>query len=64
MKSDVILGPHYCKYVACTKFDKVICTPPQDISFDIDRIKDDSRFKKYGLAIAYDGKIESVIALP
>ena len=106
MKSDVILGPHYCKDETCTKFDKVICNPPLDMSFDIGSIKNDSRFKIYGLppanasellflehaiasmkekavvmvrlsvlqrssneakirtAIAYDGKIESVIALP
>ncbi len=106
VKSDVILDPHYCKDDEYTKFDKVICNPPLDMSFDIDSIKNDSRFKKYGLppanasellflehaiasmkekavvmvrlsvlqrstneakirtSIAYDGKIESVIALP
>ena len=106
MKSDVILDPYYCKEDTCKKFDKVICNPPLNMPFDLGSIKDDSRFKQYGLppanasellflehaiasmkekavvmvrlsvlqrssneakirtAIAYDGKIESVIALP
>ncbi len=47
--SDVLSNPAYCTKDECDKFDKVICNPPFDLSFENTILKEDFRFKKYGI---------------
>jgi len=47
--SNVIANPAWCNKKNCGQFNKVICNPPFDASFYPDNLKDDFRFKRFGI---------------
>ncbi|WP_281951404.1 N-6 DNA methylase [Nitrosophilus kaiyonis] len=46
---NVITNSYWCNKNECKKFDKVICNPPVNAPFSPDIIKDDFRFRYFGI---------------